>query len=212
MIRTELYLITDREASGERSVPELVQAAIAGGLKLVQYREKKLAKRETLSVAQVLRTLTQTAGVTLIINDDLDLAMAVGADGVHLGQEDLPVPVARKVLGADRIIGVSVRDTEAARRAIQEGADYLAVGPIYKSSTKLVRPPLGVEIIQQVRNITDLPLFGIGGIDPSNACAVVRAGADGIAAISSLHRASDVTTATREFLKLLKKCKKDART
>jgi thiamine-phosphate diphosphorylase len=208
MILSPLYFITDRRASGKRSVPDLVKAVIEGGLKLLQYREKVLPKRETYLVAQALRELTRSAKATLIINDDLDLAMAVEADGVHLGQEDLPLSIARKILGHRMMIGISVRDIPAARRAVREGADYLAVGPIFASSTKLVCPPLGCGIIREIRKVTRLPLFGIGGIDPTNACEVMQAGADGVAVISSLHQASDVTEATRQFLNLLEECKK----
>lgn len=211
MTLSPLYLITDRQASGRRSIPDLVKAAMEGGLKLLQYREKELPKRETFHVAQVLRELTQSAGATLIINDDLDLAMAVEADGVHLGQEDLPLPVARKILGPGKILGISVRDVTAAQRAVQEGADYIAVGPIFRSSTKQVRSPMGCGIVREIRNIVRLPLFGIGGIDPSNACEVIQAGADGVAVIASLHQAPDVTRATRELLNLLEECKINAR-
>lgn len=203
-----LYLITDRQASGKRPIPDLVKAAIEGGLKLLQYREKDLPKQETFLIAQVLRELTRSAKVTLIINDDLDLAMAVKADGVHLGQEDLPLPVARKILGDRKIIGISVRDISAAQRAAQQGADYLAVGPIFRSSTKLVRSPMGCSMIREIRKVTYLPLFGVGGIDLVNAREVMEAGADGVAVISSLHQASDVTEATRKFLNLLTECKK----
>ncbi len=208
MMLSPLYFITDRQASGKRSVPDLVRDAIEGGLKLLQYREKALPKRETYLVAQALRELTRSAKATLIINDDLDLVMAVEADGVHLGQEDLPLPVAREILGHHKIIGISVRDISAAQRAFHEGADYLAVGPIFGSSTKLVCPPMGCGIIREIRKVTHLPLFGIGGIDSTNACEVMQAGADGVAVISSLHQASDVTKATRQFLNLLEECKK----
>jgi len=204
-----LYLIADRRVSGERSVPDLVKAAIEGGLQLVQYREKELPKQDTFRVAQVLRELTQASGVVFIINDDVDLALAVEADGVHLGQEDLPLPVARKILGNRKIIGISVRDTHAAKQAVEERADYLAVGPIFSSTTKQVCPPMGCGIIREIRKLTDLPLFGIGGIDSTNACRVIQAGADGVAVIASLHKVSDVTRATREFLEILKRCKKD---
>jgi thiamine-phosphate pyrophosphorylase len=200
-----LYLIADRRASGERSIPDLVKAAIEGGLRLVQYREKDLPKRDTFRVAQALRDLTRGAGVTLIINDDVDLALAVEADGVHLGQEDLPLPVARRILGSHKIIGISVRDIQSAKQAVEEGADYIAVGPIFRSATKQVHPPLGCGIIREIRKATDLPLFGIGGIDPGNAREVILAGADGIAVCASLHKVTDVTRATRELLEILKR-------
>jgi thiamine-phosphate pyrophosphorylase len=208
MMLSPLYFITDRQAGGKRSVPDLVKAALEGGLKLLQYREKTLSKREAFHVAQALRELTRSARAVFIINDDLDLAMAVEADGVHLGQEDLPLPVAREILGDRKIIGISVRDISAAQRAVHEGANYLAVGPLFESSTKQVCPPMGCRVIREIRKVTPLPLFGIGGIDPTNACEVLQAGADGVAVISSLHRASDITKATRQFLNLLVEYKK----
>jgi len=202
-----LYLVTDRRACGGRTLPDLVKAAIDGGLKLLQYREKELPKQETFEVARVLRELTRSAGVTFIINDSLDLALAVEPEGVHLGQEDLPLPLARKILGHRKIIGISVRDTLAAQQAVREGADYISVGPIFSSQTKQVFSPMGCGIIREIRKVSDLPLFGIGGIDPMNACEVIRAGADGVAVISSLHQSKDVTEATRAFVGLLRECK-----
>jgi thiamine-phosphate pyrophosphorylase len=204
-----LYLITDRQASGGRSIPDLVRAAIAGGLRLVQYREKELPKRDTFQEAQVLRELTQASGVTFIINDDVDLAMAVEADGVHLGQEDLPLPVTRGILGDQKIIGISVQNIHSAKQAAAAGADYIAVGPIFSSTTKQARPPLGCGAIREIRTAIHLPLFGIGGINPSNACQVIVAGADGVAVIAALHQVPDVTRATREFLEVLRQCKKN---
>lgn len=201
-----LYLITDRKACGDRPVAEFAQAAVDGGLKLLQYREKELSRRESYETATTLRELTRSFGVTLIINDDVDLALAVGADGVHLGQEDLPLSVARRILGPDKIIGISARDIQAARRAVEEGADYIAVGPIFRSKTKQVRPPLGCDIIREIHKAVHLPIFGIGGIDFNNACEVIRAGADGVAVIAALHEVKDVTRATREFLALLDSC------
>jgi thiamine-phosphate pyrophosphorylase len=210
MISHPLYLITDRQAGGVRSIPDVVKAAIAGGIKLLQYREKDLSKRESFQVAQTLRELTREAQVTFLINDDMDLALAVEAEGVHLGQEDLPLLAARKILGSRKIIGISVRDIAAAQRAVREGADYLSVGPVFQSATKMVRSPMGCGIIRQVRQVTGLPLYGIGGIRPDNACEVIEAGADGVAVVHSLHQASDITKATREFLSVLNKCKKSA--
>jgi len=204
-----LYLITDRRACGDRSIQDVVQAAIDGGLKVLQYREKELPKRETYKVARILRELTSKTGVIFVINDDLDLVLAVEADGVHLGQEDLPLPVAREILGDQRIIGISARNVGAAKRAIQEGANYIAVGPIFMSRVKQVTSPLGCKIIREIRKLTDLPLFGIGGIGLTNVGEVVQAGADGVTVISALHEARDVTKTTREFLDLLRNCKKD---
>ena len=201
-----LYLITDRLSCGHRSVPAVVGSALEGGIQLVQYREKEQSSSETYVVARALHDLTRSAGAGLIINDDVDLVLALGADGLHLGQEDLPLPVARRILGEHKIIGVSVRDLQTAVRAEQEGADYIAVGPVFSSPTKQVVPPLGCEVIRQIRKQVHCPLFGIGGIQPDNSCQVIQSGADGVAVISALHRADDIRGAAQEWIQRLSQC------
>lgn len=205
-----LYLVADRAASAERSIIDVVRAAIRGGLRMLQYRDKSASRREAFAVASQLREIARPARVIFLINDDVDLALAVESDGVHLGQEDLPLPEARKILGPTRLIGVSAREIPAIRQAAEQGADYIAIGPIFRSRVKQAVPPLGCRMIREARQLTDRPLFGIGGIDSSNACEVIRAGADGVAVISALHDQDDIEAATRKFLKVLSECKKDA--
>jgi len=190
-----LYLIADRHACGGRPLLDVVRAATAAGVRWVQYREKSLTRRARYQEALRLRTLTLNAGTALIINDELDLAVAVEADGLHLGQEDLPLPVARRWLGAGRVIGVSTHTVDEARRAIEEGADYVAVGPIFPTAVKAARPPVGCDAIRRVRAMSGIPLVAIGGITPDNVGEVIRAGANGAAVITAVCGAADAGAA-----------------
>ncbi|GAB3690626.1 thiamine phosphate synthase [Salinarchaeum chitinilyticum] len=197
-----VYLVTQADASAGRGTIEIVEAAIDGGVDVVQLREKNAPARTRYDLGRELRELTAAADVPLIVNDRIDLAIAVDADGVHLGDEDLPVAVAREQLGPDAIVGRSVSTPEAARAAENAGADYLGVGAIYPTDSK-DKPPeesdLGPEGIRAVREATDLPLVGIGGIDAENAGDVVAAGAEGIAVISAITQAEDPAAATRDL-------------
>jgi thiamine-phosphate pyrophosphorylase len=194
-----LYLIADQEACGDRPLTDVVRTATASGVRWVQYREKSLSRRDRYQEALRLRLLTRECGAVLIINDELDLAVAVEADGVHLGQEDLPLPVARRWLGAGRLIGVSTHTMDEARRASDEGADYIAVGPIFATKTKATRPPIGCDAIRRVRAVTGIPLVAIGGITPVNIGETIRAGAAGAAVISALCGAADVSAVVAAF-------------
>jgi thiamine-phosphate pyrophosphorylase len=187
-------------AAPGRSSVEIVEAALEGGVDVVQLREKDRPARERYELGRELRELTADAGVPLIVNDRIDLARAVDADGVHLGDEDLPIAVAREQLGPDAIVGRSVSTPEAARAAEDAGADYLGVGAIYPTDSKDTPPEesdLGPEGVRAVREATDLPIVGIGGVTAENADEVVAAGADGVAVITAITRADDPTAATR---------------
>lgn len=194
-----LYLIADRQACGGRPLLDVVRAATASGVRWVQYREKSLTRRDRYQEALRLRLLTRDVGAALIVNDELDLAVAVEADGLHLGQEDLPLPVARRWLGAGRLIGVSTHTIEEARRASAEGADYIAVGPIFATRTKATRTPVGCDAIRRARAVTGIPLVAIGGITPDNIGETIRAGAAGAAVLSALCGAIDVSAAVAAF-------------
>ena len=197
-----VYLVTDAGLSGDRSTPEIVEAAVAGGVDVVQLREKGTTARERYELGTDLRALTRDAGVPLIVNDRIDLAAAVDADGVHLGDDDLPVSVARERLGPDAIVGRSVSTPSAAREAEAAGAVYLGVGAVYGTDSKDTSPEqsnVGLDRIRAVREATDLPFVGIGGVTPENAAAVVEAGADGVAVISAITGADDPETATPDL-------------
>ncbi|MBE0583425.1 MAG: thiamine phosphate synthase, partial [Desulfofustis sp.] len=181
-----LYLVTDRALSRGRSQVDIVDAAVTGGVSCVQLREKQCSAREFLEQARELLTLLRPRGIPLIINDRLDIALAVGADGVHLGQDDLPIGEARRLAGERMIIGISAESVEHAIEAEQRGADYIGLSPVFATGTKLDHaPPLGLTGIMAIRARTTIPLVAIGGINATNAAAILAAGADGIAVVSA---------------------------
>ncbi|MBN1550245.1 thiamine phosphate synthase [bacterium] len=200
-VNYSIYIITDPLLSRGRSSREIIEMAISGGASIVQYRDKRgLSTRSMIQEALEIMTVTKAAKVPLIINDRLDIALAVKADGIHLGQEDLMVNVARKYLGASKIIGVSVRSDDEAEKAIADGADYLAVSGIFPSTTKLdVGRPLGLEMLKKICRCSSIPVIGIGGINTGNAGAVIQAGATGVAVISAAVAAKDPSAAVRSL-------------
>ena len=182
-----LYLVTDRGLARGRPMVTIVREAVAGGVTCVQLREKSCETREFLEAARALRAATRELGVPLIINDRVDIALAVGADGVHLGQRDMPLPVARKLGPPGWQIGVSAESVEDAVRAEREGADYIGVSPVFATPTKADHaPPLGLAGLQTVRAAVKIPLVAIGGIHAGNVQDVIRAGADGVAVVSAI--------------------------
>ena len=187
MIDYSLYLVTDRALSLGRSTVEVVRAAIRGGVSCVQLREKGCSTREFVDEARLLKALLAGTGVPLFINDRLDVALAVGADGVHLGQNDLAIADARRLVGNRMIIGISAESVADAIRAEAEGADYIGASPVFTTPTKTdTAPPLGLVGLRAIRRAVRLPLVAIGGIDANNAAQVLRAGADGLAVVSAI--------------------------
>ena len=187
MIDYSLYLVTDRTLSLGRSTVEVVRAAIRGGVSCVQLREKGCSTREFMDEARLLKALLAGTGVPLFINDRLDVALAVGADGVHLGQNDLAIADARRLVGNRMIIGISAESVADAVRAEAEGADYIGASPVFTTPTKTdTAPPLGLDGLRAIRRAVQLPLVAIGGIDADNAAQVLRAGADGLAVVSAI--------------------------
>jgi len=199
-----LYLILDQDAVTAGSPADAAAEAIAGGVKKIQYRAKNLSKREAYFHSIRLRELAHRNGVTLLINDWADLALAVEADGVHLGQDDLPPSAARAVLGPGRIIGVSAHTLEQARVAESEGADYLGIGPIFPSRTKQARPPLGCDFLRRIRAEIRIPIIAIGGITAQNLRKVIATGIDGVAVVSAVLGRPDIAQAAAELISLLK--------
>jgi thiamine-phosphate pyrophosphorylase len=191
-----LYLVTDRNLSLGRSHLEIIKEAIAGGVTMVQLREKELDSGEFYREALQIRGHLRSCGCPLIINDRVDIALAVDADGVHIGQADLPLAVVRKMGGPGKIIGVSVFTPEEAREAEDMGADYLGLSPIFMTATK---PELvcqiGFEGIGPIRRATKLPLVGIGSMNKANAFEAVRCGLDGVAVVSAICSRPDVRAA-----------------
>lgn len=185
--RLLLHLVTDRSLSRGRSLVEVVAEAVAGGVTCVQLREKSCSTREFLDEALQLKALLQPLGLPLIINDRVDIALAVGADGVHLGQSDMPISHARRLLGPDCLIGISAESVADAITAEQQGADYIGISPVFSTPTKTdTAPALGLEGIRQIREQVRIPLVGIGGISAANARQVIAAGADGIAVVTAI--------------------------
>ncbi|MFW6000265.1 MAG: thiamine phosphate synthase [Halorubrum sp.] len=188
------YLVTAADRSAGRNTPEVVAAALDGGIDVVQLRDKETGARERYETGLRLRELTAEAGVPLIVNDRIDLAAAVDADGVHLGQSDLPVAVARDRLGESAVVGVSASTVERAEAAEAAGADYLGVGAVYGTDSKDVsgdRNGIGTDRIAAVADAVEIPVIGIGGIDAGNAAPVVEAGATGVAVLSAITAAED---------------------
>ncbi len=193
-----LYLVTDRSLSRDRPHVDIVDAAVAGGVSCVQLREKQCSTREFLDQARALLTLLRPLNIPLIINDRLDIALAVGADGVHLGQEDLPISEARRLAGERMIIGISAESVEHAIAAERAGADYIGISPVFATTTKQGHAvPLGLAGIGAIRARTTIPLVAIGGINAANAAAVMAVGADGVAVVSAIVGADDPATAAR---------------
>ncbi len=198
-----LCLVSDRQFLGGRSLVDVVSQAIRGGVDMVQLREKNLEFRTWLDLAVELARLCRKNKVFFIINDRVDIAVACGADGVHLGQDDFPVAAARKILGKKKIIGKSTHSLAQAKAALKEKVDYLAVGPVFWTLTKKIDRPVGTELVSQVRKLTKKPILAIGGVKPENARSVITAGATGVAAVSALMAAPDVAEASRAFRKVL---------
>ena len=194
------YFITDAKLSRAGNLSD-VQNAVAAGVEVVQYRCKEGSTRELFAEAGNLKKLC--TGTLFLINDRVDIALAVGADGVHLGQEDLPLPVARKVLGQERIIGMTVHSLEKARQAETEGADYLGLSPIFITQTKMdAGPPAGIQLIEQIKSAVKIPVVAIGGINLANAPDVIRAGADMLCAISAVVSRDDVRAEIEKYQRL----------
>ncbi|BCJ85776.1 thiamine phosphate synthase [Effusibacillus dendaii] len=193
---SRLYLITGTDFLKNRSLLDTVAAAIEGGADCVQLREKNASSRQLLQMAIDLRKLTAKYNVPLIVNDRVDIALAADADGVHLGQDDLPIDIARKMLGPNKIIGISTHNVEEAIEAERAGASYIGVGPFKPTSTKTdTQPVVGLAGIRQIRQAVSLPIVAIGGIQQPDVSDIIQSGANGVAVISAIMAADDVLAA-----------------
>jgi len=196
----KVYLVTDTRLARGRDLREVVSAALAGGVTAVQLREKDASTLAQVELGRALRQLTREAGALLIVNDRVDVAVAIEADGVHLGQDDLPVAVARRLLGPEAIVGGSAGNAEELARSLATGVDYLGVGPIYVTASKAdAGAAIGPAGLAAIRAATDLPIVGIGGVTAENLAPVMRAGADGVAVISAIVSADDARAAARDI-------------
>jgi thiamine-phosphate pyrophosphorylase len=204
----ELYVITDETISGGLSHAEIAQQAIAGGADVIQLRDKTCGCLELCRVGRALRTITKKTGTLFIVNDRLDVALACGADGVHLGQDDICTGSARQIAPPGFIIGVSVGSVDEAVRAEQEGADYIAVSPVFSTASKTdAGSGLGTGLLREIRHHVSVPVIAIGGINRDNVSDIIRAGADGVAVISAVVGSPDITKAARELKNLVSESK-----
>jgi thiamine-phosphate pyrophosphorylase len=204
-----LYLVTDRTLARGRAMLEIVRAAVQGGVTCVQLREKTCSTREFIEEALAVKEFLRSRGVPLIINDRVDVALAVGADGVHLGQKDMPLAVARAIVTDTMRIGISAESLADAVAAQQGGADYLGVSPIFATPTKPdAAAPLGLAGLQAIRRAVHIPLVGIGGLNRQTAAEVLRYGADGIAVVSAIVAAEDPEQAARELVQVIRSARR----
>jgi len=199
-----LYLITDGKLCGGRGLKPVLEEALKGGVNAVQLREKELSSGELYQLAQEMRSLTASYGAMLFINDRVDIALAVDADGVHLGEKSIPISQARKLLGGEKLIGVSCHGSDSAVAAQAMGADFITYGPVYYTPSKAAYgPPVGLESIGEVAPLLRIPLFAIGGINSGNVRTVISAGSHGIALISAIIAADDPRAEAERLLGLL---------
>jgi len=198
-----LYVILDQSVRQDRTHFQIAEDLIAGGAKILQLREKRLSDRDIMKIGREIRDLTKKHRVTFIINDRVDLCLALNADGVHIGQDDVPVGFTRSILGSEKLIGVSTHNLHQIIKAQREGADYISVGPIFQTNIKPDLKPLGVDFIGRVKDKIEIPFFVIGGIKEENVKLVLRAGARGVAVISAIMRAENIKQTTKRLVKLV---------
>lgn len=209
LIDWRLCFIADSEAAAGRDILQLIAEAVEGGATIIQLRGKKWTSREFLDVGMEAFRFLTAKRIPLIINDRVDIALACGADGVHLGQDDLPLPCARKILGKDRIIGISVATPKEAEAAEMGGADYIGAGPVFGTlSKKDLGQLLGLECLRAIRKKVKLPILAIGGISAANLADVISAGADGVAVISAITAAKNPVQAAIEIIESIGKLRK----
>lgn len=198
-----LYLVTDREVLADRELCAAVEEAIKGGVTAVQLREKCTNSAEFYEIASKVKAITDKHNIPLIINDRLDIALAVNAAGVHLGQQDLPAKLARELIGSDKILGVSAATLQEAKTAAEDGADYIGVGAVFPTLTKQDARAVSLEDLKQIKKSVSIPVVAIGGINENNVEGLKAANIDGIAAISCILGKSDVRAAAELMKKLV---------
>jgi thiamine-phosphate pyrophosphorylase len=195
-----LYVVTDKALAGGRSHAAQARAAILGGATVIQYREKVGNTRQLIEEASAVRDVCRELGATFIVNDRVDVALAVGADGVHVGQEDMPAIIARRLIGPDMLLGVTVGNVAQALQAEADGAGYLGTDAVFFTGSKPdAGPPIGVDSLAEICRATPLPVVGIGGVNAGNVAQVIQAGVAGAAVISAVVSAPDMTVAARKL-------------
>lgn len=200
-----VYLITDRKQGQGKKYFEKIESALRSGIKAIQLREKDLTVKELISHAMNIREMTERHNAKFFINDRVDVAMAVGADGVHLGRQSMPVGAVRKIKGKDFLIGVSTHSIEEAIEARNDGADFITFGPIYETPSKVkYGRPVGIDILKRVVQDVSMPVFALGGINEKNIPEVMAAGVKGVAMISAIFSADHIEEKTKEIVRLVK--------
>lgn len=195
-----LYLCTDRRLMTTDTIEEAVELAIQGGVTVVQLREKECTSREFYQIAKDVKAITDAYEVPLLINDRLDIALAVRADGVHLGQTDIPIHVARDVLGPDKIVGATANTLAKAEEAWKSGADYLGVGDVFGTSTKTDTTHVTLEELKAIKESVEIPVIAIGGVNAENIASLRETGVDGVAVISAIIGQKDITAAAEKLI------------
>jgi thiamine-phosphate pyrophosphorylase len=202
--KVQLYAIADPSLCLNRDLIELIRLAIAGGVQMIQFRDKESSDNEFLEKAKEIQKITRRKKIPLIINDRVDIAKLINVEGVNLGEDDLPVKEARRILGSEKIIGASACNLKTAKLKEKEGADYIGLGPIFDTSSKDIEKPLGIDILKKANKILQIPVFPIGGINLGNLEQIISTGVRRIAVISAIFGTEEVKEATQELLKRLK--------
>lgn len=199
----KLYVIVDRDVARDKDLAQVAEAAIKGGADVIQFRDKTSTDKESIKTALVIRVVTRRHKVPFIINDRVDIAIAADADGVHLGQDDLPVNTARAILGKNKLIGVSTHNLEQAINAQEDGADYIGIGPVYATPTKPDYQPVGEELLKEIKEKVAIPFVAIGGINKDNLHRVLDSGANAVCVATAATGTDDVEAATRLLKNLI---------
>ena len=200
-LESRLFLVTDRHQTNGRPLVPLLQRVLTAAVPAIQLRERDLSARELVKLAHEVQAVTASCRPQLLINDRIDVALALEGVGVHLRSNSLPVSVARHLLGAQRLLGVSVHAVEEVMEAESQGADYIVLGPIYETPSKqMFGPPLGIHTLEKACRLVRIPIIGIGGVTAARACEMRRVGAFGVAVITAILGAADVESATHELL------------
>ena len=203
-VNYELYLVSDRAVLKDRDFIGSLEEAIKGGVSVIQLREKDASSLEFYELALMVKELTNKFRIPLIINDRLDIALAVDADGLHVGQGDLPAKVARDILGKDKILGVSTATLKEAQLAIAEGADYIGVGALFPTDTKTDTRSVSLQQLKHIKENVSVPVVGIGGINEANIKSVFETGIDGVAVVSAILGKPDIKAASSSLMTLIK--------
>jgi len=198
-----LYLVTDRSILGNKDFYISIEKAIEGGVGIIQLREKNTTTREFYDIALKVKAITDKHSIPLIINDRLDIVLAVDANGLHIGPDDIPISVARRLLGPNKILGVSTSNLDEAFEAQREGADYIGVGAMFPTKTKKDTESVSIEDLKLIKSSVEIPVVAIGGIKESNAKEVIEAGINGIAVVSAILGKEDVYAAAKELYSLI---------